>query len=164
MITLYLHSMRTEQIHCVINILYVVYITIPRCRLFSSLSVQFNCVMSWYKYTWSLFSIYVFNSVRCCVKFVEFYRKRFSRKLYMSVSHLPLFLLLEFVNFDCLFIYLFLLFCLFAKRTFDMCHSCTLRKYTRCAPHYILPNTNNLATYQVISTEKQAREALKSVR
>ena len=48
----------------------------------------------------------------------------------------------------------FFLVSLFAKRTFDMCHSCTLRKYTRCAPHYILPNTNNLATYRVISTEK----------
>ena len=47
------------------------------------------------------------------LKFAEFYRKRFSRKLYISVSHLPLFLLLEFVNFDCLFIYLFIYFCFF---------------------------------------------------
>ena len=50
--------------------------------------------------------------------FAEFYRKRFSRKLYISVSHHPLFLLLEFVNsvsdfwlliylfFYCLFVYL----------------------------------------------------------
>ena len=100
------------------------------------------------------------------IKFAEFYSKRFLRKLYMFVSHLPLFLLLEFVNigyvfciaylFIFLFFYffIFLLVCLFAKRTFDMCHPCILRKYIRCASHYILPNTNNLATYQVISTEK----------
>ena len=55
MITLNLYFMWTSQIHYVINALYVVFITMPRCQLFSPLCVQFNCVMSWYKYIQSTF-------------------------------------------------------------------------------------------------------------
>ena len=95
------------------------------------------------------------------IKFAEFYRKRFSRKLYMSVSHHPLFLLLEFVNsvsvFDCLFIYLFiyLFIQLFIFVCLFICQENVwyvlsipllepLRKYTKCALHYILPKCKQL--------------------
>ena len=59
MITLKLYFMWTSQIYYVINALYVVFITMPRCWLFSPLCVQFNCVMSWYKYIQSTFLVYI---------------------------------------------------------------------------------------------------------